>query len=228
MGGDRRRPHAPTAAWRELTASTSRPTPPAGSSPAPHLSLPGDDGETPSEAIPSTCAASTPAGRRCDVGAGLDGEDADRAINVIRAWGLVPPGELATDDMHTVRDNAQRIVALVERISNAACDTVAGHGHRRRALYAVALHRLLRWWLPGYDPALHLGGIGYLFLRGMAGPDVHSLSLATWVGPDYRRVRGDPRTPRRRPVPLRRPLPARRGPVTSGLKLEGPGEWEAS
>lgn len=38
-------------------------------------------------------------------------------------------------------------------------------------LYAVALHRYLGWRLPGYDPARHLGGIVYLFVRGMAGPD---------------------------------------------------------
>jgi exodeoxyribonuclease V beta subunit len=37
-------------------------------------------------------------------------------------------------------------------------------------LYAVALHRFLRWRLPGYDPAEHLGGILYLFVRGMVGP----------------------------------------------------------
>jgi exodeoxyribonuclease V beta subunit len=42
--------------------------------------------------------------------------------------------------------------------------------------YLVALHRYLRWRLPGYDPARHLGGAIYLFLRGMAGPDApHAL-----------------------------------------------------
>jgi exodeoxyribonuclease V beta subunit len=39
-------------------------------------------------------------------------------------------------------------------------------------LYDVALHRFLRWRLPGYDPAEHLGGVLYLFLRGMCGPGV--------------------------------------------------------
>ena len=37
-------------------------------------------------------------------------------------------------------------------------------------LYMVALHRYLRWRQPGYDPAQHLGGVLYLFLRGMGGP----------------------------------------------------------
>ncbi len=36
-------------------------------------------------------------------------------------------------------------------------------------LYCVALHRYLRWRQPDYDPAVHLGGVLYLFLRGMVG-----------------------------------------------------------
>jgi exodeoxyribonuclease V beta subunit len=39
-------------------------------------------------------------------------------------------------------------------------------------LYEVALHRFLRWRVPDYDPAQHLGGALYLFLRGMCGSDV--------------------------------------------------------
>jgi exodeoxyribonuclease V beta subunit len=38
-------------------------------------------------------------------------------------------------------------------------------------LYSVVLHRFLRWRLPSYDPERHLGGVLYLFLRGMCGPD---------------------------------------------------------
>jgi exodeoxyribonuclease V beta subunit len=37
-------------------------------------------------------------------------------------------------------------------------------------LYCVALHRFLRWRQPGYDPARHLGGVLYLYVRGMCGP----------------------------------------------------------
>jgi exodeoxyribonuclease V beta subunit len=35
-------------------------------------------------------------------------------------------------------------------------------------IYSVALHRYLRWRLPGYDAARNLGGVLYLFLRGMS------------------------------------------------------------
>ncbi|WP_111768253.1 UvrD-helicase domain-containing protein [Nakamurella deserti] len=38
-------------------------------------------------------------------------------------------------------------------------------------LYCVALHRFLRWRQPGYRPELHLGGVLYLYVRGMCGPD---------------------------------------------------------
>jgi exodeoxyribonuclease V beta subunit len=36
-------------------------------------------------------------------------------------------------------------------------------------LYAVAVHRYLRWRQPGYRPEVHLGGASYLFVRGMTG-----------------------------------------------------------
>lgn len=56
------------------------------------------------------------------------------------------------------------------------------------ALYAVALHRYLRWRQPGYDPDRHLGGIAYAFLRGMTGPDGpavdgHPCGVFTWHPP---------------------------------------------
>jgi exodeoxyribonuclease V beta subunit len=38
-------------------------------------------------------------------------------------------------------------------------------------LYSVVVHRYLRWRQPGYDAARHLGGVLYLFVRGMCGVD---------------------------------------------------------
>jgi exodeoxyribonuclease V beta subunit len=47
---------------------------------------------------------------------------------------------------------------------------MAEHHYPLQALlYSVALHRYLRWRIPGYVPAEHLGGAAYLFVRGMAG-----------------------------------------------------------
>ena len=55
-------------------------------------------------------------------------------------------------------------------------------------LYGVVLHRFLRWRLPGYDPAVHFGGVLYLYLRGMAGPDTPVIDgercgVARWSPP---------------------------------------------
>lgn len=55
-------------------------------------------------------------------------------------------------------------------------------------LYCVVLHRFLRWRLPDYDPAQHLGGVMYLFLRGMCGPDTpvtdgHPAGVFSWQPP---------------------------------------------
>ena len=46
----------------------------------------------------------------------------------------------------------------------------ASHYPLQAHLYLVALHRYLRWRLPGYTPEHHLGGYAYVFLRGVPGP----------------------------------------------------------
>jgi exodeoxyribonuclease V beta subunit len=55
-------------------------------------------------------------------------------------------------------------------------------------LYSVVLHRYLRWRLPAYDPREHLGGVLYLYLRGMSGPgtpatDGHPAGVFSWPVP---------------------------------------------
>ncbi|MGK8522897.1 UvrD-helicase domain-containing protein [Nocardia asteroides] len=52
-----------------------------------------------------------------------------------------------------------------------AAEMLRSHYPLQALLYSVALHRYLRWRLPGYDPARHLGGARYLFVRGMIGPE---------------------------------------------------------
>ncbi len=79
--------------------------------------------------------------------------------------------------------------------------TTAAYGHPELAaamlhshyplqalLYSVVLHRFLRWRLPSYDPERHLGGVLYLFLRGMCGPDTpvvdsHVAGVFDWSPP---------------------------------------------
>ncbi|QBR92704.1 exodeoxyribonuclease V subunit beta [Nocardioides euryhalodurans] len=55
-------------------------------------------------------------------------------------------------------------------------------------LYTVVLHRYLRWRQPGYDPEVHLGGVLYLYVRGMCGPDTpvvdgHPAGVFSWRPP---------------------------------------------
>lgn len=50
-------------------------------------------------------------------------------------------------------------------------------------LYVVVLHRFLRWRQPGYDPGVHLGGVLYLFVRGMCGVDTPAGGVFSWHPP---------------------------------------------
>jgi exodeoxyribonuclease V beta subunit len=50
-------------------------------------------------------------------------------------------------------------------------------------LYAVALHRYLRWRLSDYDPETDLAGVRYLFLRGMLGPGQPNFGVFAWQPP---------------------------------------------
>ena len=73
---------------------------------------------------------------------------ADYKTNALHPRGLpVGPSDYGTD----------RLVAAMEE-----------HDYPLQALlYSVALHRYLRWRMPGYRATDHLGGAAYLFLRGM-------------------------------------------------------------
>ncbi len=68
-------------------------------------------------------------------------------------------------------------------------EAMAEHDYPLQAmLYAVALHRYLRWRLDTYRPEQHLGGIAYLFLRGMVGsapgaPGDHAPGVFAWKLP---------------------------------------------
>ncbi|MGH3361894.1 MAG: UvrD-helicase domain-containing protein, partial [Nocardioides sp.] len=54
---------------------------------------------------------------------------------------------------------------------SALAEAMGGSDYPLQALlYAAVLHRYLRWRQPGYDPEVHLGGVLYLYLRGLCGP----------------------------------------------------------
>ncbi len=66
-------------------------------------------------------------------------------------------------------DPAQPLTAAHYTPSRIAAAMIDAHYPLQALLYGVALHRFLRWRLPGYDPERHLGGVLYLFVRGMCG-----------------------------------------------------------
>lgn len=77
-----------------------------------------------------------------------------------------------------VRVNNRYIVVdyKTNRLSNYQPETltqyVANHHYDAQyLLYALATHRWLRVHLRGYDPAIHFGGVCYLFLRGLSEED---------------------------------------------------------
>ncbi len=90
---------------------------------------------------------------------------------------------------------------VVDYKTNHLGDTAADYGFPRLAeamlhsdyplqalLYVAVLHRFLRWRQPGYDPERHLGGVLYLFVRGMCGPDTprtdgHPAGVFSWRPP---------------------------------------------
>ncbi len=55
------------------------------------------------------------------------------------------------------------------QLESLAVEMNRSHYGLQALLYTVALHRYLRWRLPGYAPDRNLAGVLYLFLRGMAG-----------------------------------------------------------
>jgi exodeoxyribonuclease V beta subunit len=59
-----------------------------------------------------------------------------------------------------------------------AAEMERSHYGLQALLYSVALHRYLRWRLPGYSPERDLAGVHYLFVRGMLGADTPAVDGA--------------------------------------------------
>lgn len=58
---------------------------------------------------------------------------------------------------------------------------IDSHYPLQAILYSAALHRMLASRLAGYDPSRHLGGVGYLFVRGMTGRRAPDSTMPTGV-----------------------------------------------
>ncbi|GAA2571090.1 UvrD-helicase domain-containing protein [Pseudonocardia hydrocarbonoxydans] len=85
----------------------------------------------------------------------------------------LPSGRFAIVDYKTnwLGAPAEPLTAAHYTPARLATAMRGAHYPLQALLYGVALHRYLRWRLPGYEPRRHLGGVLYLFVRGMCGPD---------------------------------------------------------
>jgi exodeoxyribonuclease V beta subunit len=68
-------------------------------------------------------------------------------------------------------DRGSAVTAWDYRPEALTAAMLHSHYPLQALLYSVVLHRYLRWRQPGYDPERHLGGILYLYVRGMCGPE---------------------------------------------------------
>jgi exodeoxyribonuclease V beta subunit len=69
----------------------------------------------------------------------------------------------------------EELTAWHHRPAALAAEMQHAHYALQALLYTTALHRYLRWRLPGYDPERNLAGVLYLFLRGMVGADAPTI-----------------------------------------------------
>jgi exodeoxyribonuclease V beta subunit len=65
---------------------------------------------------------------------------------------------------------AETLSAWDYRPSALEAEMLRAHYPLQALFYLVALHRYLRWRIPGYRASTHLGGALFLFVRGMVGP----------------------------------------------------------
>jgi exodeoxyribonuclease V beta subunit len=103
--------------------------------------------------------------------------------------GRLPDGRFAVIDYKSNLLGGDPPSAFDYRPAALAVAMRRAHYPLQALLNLVALHRYLRWRLPGYDPDRHLAGAGYLFLRGMIGEDTPTdadgrCGVFWWRAPD--------------------------------------------
>jgi len=96
------------------------------------------------------------------------------SIDLVVRIGTQPSARYLVVDHKTNRLSAPEVALTAWHYRREALDDAVLRAHYplQAMLYSVALHRFLRWRQPDYSPDLHLGGVAYLFLRGMCGPAV--------------------------------------------------------
>jgi len=124
---------------------------------------------------------------------------ADRLMSA--GWGAQPLRGYLAGSIDAVLRLPGHDYLVVDYKTNQLGDTASDYSFPRLAeamlhsdyplqalLYIVVAHRFLRWRLPGYDPETHLGGVLYLYVRGMCGVstpvvDGHPCGVFGWRPP---------------------------------------------
>ena len=88
--------------------------------------------------------------------------------SVLRVTGEAGPRFLVVDYKTNRLGGEPELLLEHYRRPAMAQEMIRSHYPLQALVYCVALHRFLRGRLPGYEPERHLGGVGYLFVRGMA------------------------------------------------------------
>ncbi len=93
------------------------------------------------------------------------------SIDVVLRISDTPGPRYVVTDYKTNRLAPRDVPLTAWHYRQSALDAAMAQAHYplQALLYSVALHRFLRWRQPGYSPDEHLGGVLYLFLRGMCG-----------------------------------------------------------
>ncbi len=101
--------------------------------------------------------------------------------SVLRVPGPDGPRFVVVDYKTNRLGPAQLTLGHYDRAAMVA-EMTRTHYPLQAILYCVALHRFLAARLAGYDPQRHLGGVGYLFVRGMGGRDARPGADGTTTG----------------------------------------------
>ena len=107
---------------------------------------------------------------------------------VLRTGGRYLVVDYKTNWLGPFGDPEQPLTAASYR-PEALVDAMGHSSYPLQALlYAVVAHRFLRWRVRDYSPRRHLGGVLYLYVRGMCGPDTpvidgHPCGVFSWKPP---------------------------------------------
>jgi exodeoxyribonuclease V beta subunit len=99
----------------------------------------------------------------------------DVVVRVRGANGAAPRFAIADYKTNWLAAPGEALTAWHHRPSVLAGEMRHRHYGLQALLYTVALHRYLRWRVPGYSADRHIAGVLYLFLRGMTGRDTPRL-----------------------------------------------------